>query len=146
MGEPNAEDGLVADVTEQYKSHYDRWFDIAKQMTLKEATDDKLVIVEQEYLKSLIPSNNSHVEGGRNGHKSSTITGRRNVLFLGKRKAASKLSSKSTINKENRNHDNDSNSMDTDEVRLSGTKRKDVAQDETAGPAKKVVNLNDFHM
>ena len=47
MGEPNAEDGLVADVTEQFKSHHQLWFAEAKRLTEVEATEAKLVEREE---------------------------------------------------------------------------------------------------
>jgi hypothetical protein len=47
MGEPNAEDGLVADVTAQFKSNYEAWFLEAKQLTEREATDAQLIEREE---------------------------------------------------------------------------------------------------
>jgi ubiquitin-conjugating enzyme E2 T len=95
MGEPNAEDGLVAEVTEQYKKNFDSWHNDAKKLTLKEATDDKLISLEQGYLKSILAKN--------------TET---------KRKASPKISTRK-IEKENKIQN------ETTTMTLSGTKRKE---------------------
>ncbi len=131
MGEPNAEDGLVADITEQYKTNYDQWFRVATQITLKEATDEKLGRIEEAYLNSLQPSTtntNSNVSNGR-----SPVRFRRNNGEFRARNITSKLASRpSSVGKENRiNSTKGPNTMDTDdEVQLSGTKRKGFAHDD----------------
>jgi len=53
MGEPNAEDGLVAEVTEQFKSDHDGWLRDAKSLADKEATDAKLVDREEGVKQSI---------------------------------------------------------------------------------------------
>ena len=54
MAEPNAEDGLVADVTEQFKSQPQSWFMEAKRLTELEATDKKLIQNEQHIIEKRI--------------------------------------------------------------------------------------------
>jgi len=46
MSEPNAEDGLVAEITSQYGRDYDAWWSQAEALTKKEATDEKLRAME----------------------------------------------------------------------------------------------------
>lgn len=53
LGEPNADDGLVADVTAQFKNDYQGWFLEAKQMTEMEATDAQLVAREEGIKESM---------------------------------------------------------------------------------------------
>lgn len=119
MGEPNAEDGLVADVTEQYKKNYDSWFDKAKRMTLAEATDDKLVALEQGYLKSMLANNEE--KNVKSLNRSKKLTSSR---ILGRK-----------ILKENKGRGSN-NTMDIDVSTLSGNKRKDHADDESTRPNK----------
>lgn len=119
MGEPNAEDGLVAEVTEQYKKNYDSWFDEAKRMTLAEANDDKLVILEQGYLKSISARNEEKNVKTLNRSKKSAST-----RILGRK-----------VLKENRGR-GPNNMMDVDVSTLSGSKRKDHSDSESTGPNK----------
>ena len=46
IGEPNAEDGLVPDITNLYRTNYREWFRIAEKKTALEATDEKLCALQ----------------------------------------------------------------------------------------------------
>lgn len=47
MGEPNGEDGLVAEITSQFKRDREGWICEAKSMTEREATEEKLLRMEE---------------------------------------------------------------------------------------------------
>jgi len=60
MSEPNAEDGLVAEITSQYGRDYDAWWSQAEALTKKEATDEKLRAMEDG-----TDCNSSHAESSK---------------------------------------------------------------------------------
>jgi len=51
IGRPNSKNGLDSQVTEQYVTNYQRWFWDATRMTMKEATIEKLNILEENYIR-----------------------------------------------------------------------------------------------
>lgn len=53
MGEPNGDDGLVAETTNQFRNHYDAWYNQAKQLTILEATDEKMLQTESRMKKEI---------------------------------------------------------------------------------------------
>jgi len=124
MGEPNAEDGLVADVTEQYKNNHESWFDEAKRMTSAEATDDKLIVLEQGYLKSILANSEEKNAKCSNCSDSAQVRRKSAPRILGRK-----------ILKENKGRSSNS-MMDTDVPTISGNKRKDHVGDESDGPNK----------
>jgi len=46
LGEPNADDGLVPEVTRQFGRDYEGWWREAEEMARKEATEEKLRLME----------------------------------------------------------------------------------------------------
>ena len=96
MGEPNAEDGLVADVTAQFRSNYEAWFLEAKQLTEREATDAQL-INKEEMMKTSMNESIQANEKGRiprsfvrkgkeNRERSTNVMREDEYVAIGKRK------------------------------------------------------------
>jgi hypothetical protein len=56
MGEPNGDDGLVAETTNQFRNDYDDWYKQARQLTVQEATDDKMILTESRIKKEILLS------------------------------------------------------------------------------------------
>jgi hypothetical protein len=123
MGEPNAEDGLVADVTEQFKTRYEEWVKDARRLTESVGTDDKLVELEKGYLKSMLLTNGENDKSG-NDNGTSNIAG-----TIGKKRTSPKILSKRKNGKENKGKDPNTMDTDTDITTLSGNKRKDINND-----------------
>lgn len=107
MGEPNAEDGLVAEVTAQFKNDYEGWYQEAMLSAGKEATDAKLIDREESAKQSIL--NNSECTTENNKKSASNIFVRKvtddssgdkrmkspglSRLALGKRKSSNSRSS-----------------------------------------------------
>ena len=54
MEKPNGDDGLVPETTAQFKNDYQGWFDQAKLLAQKEATDTKLLEREEGIKQSIL--------------------------------------------------------------------------------------------
>ena len=113
MEQPNAEDGLVMEVTEQYKNNYEAWRRDALQMTKDEATNDKLIVLEKSYRAKMTATTTSNRD-----NKSSNVRRQSSFSKLGGR-------GRRTLN---------TNTADTEMVSiLSGNKRKKFAKNNDEG-------------
>ena len=64
MGEPNGDDGLVAETTNQFRNDYDAWYNQARQLTILEATDEKMLQTESRIKKEISISNETSSKTG----------------------------------------------------------------------------------
>jgi hypothetical protein len=70
MEKPNGDDGLVPETTAQFKNDYQGWFDQAKLLTEKEATDSNLLEKEEGIKLSIL---NATAREGREAVQPKTI-------------------------------------------------------------------------
>ena len=83
MGEPNGEDGLVAEITSQFKRDREGWICEAKNMTEREATEEKLLRMEESLKGKNVPKTdkNSEIADSIRRRNSSTM-GKENLRNL----------------------------------------------------------------
>lgn len=135
MGDPNGDDGLVAETTKQFRNEYDAWYNQAKQLTILEATDEKLIQTESRIKKDISISHENSSKAGItqfrvNRDKENDICNRSSVMeeedecgassSLGKRSRA--LEDESTTS-----HESSSNRLSTSNSRLKSAKSNTVS-------------------